>query len=101
LARDLGAAPSLGVHHRHCHRQRLEAAMSHAELIDALISALGADAVRTDAETLGLMASDVHVTGVLPAAVVRPVDARGVAAAIAAATSRGYAVLPRGGGLSY
>jgi len=32
---------------------------------------------------------------------VRPADSRGVAAAILAATSRGYAILPRGGGLSY
>lgn len=31
----------------------------------------------------------------------RPADSRGVAAAILAATSRGYAILPRGGGLSY
>lgn len=75
--------------------------MSHAELIDALVSALGTEAVRTDAKTLDLVASDVHVTASRPAAVVRPIDAKGVAAAVAAATSRGYAVLPRGGGLSY
>lgn len=75
--------------------------MSHARLLDALTAAVGADAVRTDDAALDLAASDVHVTGARPAAVVRPRDATGVAAAVSAATALGYAVLPRGGGLSY
>lgn len=75
--------------------------MSHADVLTALVAALGAEAVRTDADALDFVASDVHVNARRPAAVVRPVDAQGVAAAVAAATSRGYAVLPRGGGLSY
>lgn len=75
--------------------------MNHAALLDALVAALGADAVRTDDAALALAANDVHVTGERPAAVVRPRDARGVAAAVSAATALGYAVVPRGGGLSY
>ena len=75
--------------------------MTQARLLDALTAALGADAVRTDDDALDLAASDLHVTAERPAAVVRPRDAAGVAAATAAATGLGYAVLPRGGGLSY
>lgn len=75
--------------------------MNHAPLLDALVAALGADAVRTDDAALDLAASDVHVTGARPAAVVRPLDGAGVAAAVSTATALGYAVLPRGGGLSY
>jgi len=75
--------------------------MSNAELLDALRRAVGSGAVRTDEAALALAASDLFATGARPLAVVRPDDSRGVAAAIAAATSRGIAVLPRGGGLSY
>lgn len=70
-------------------------------LLDALRHAVGASAVRTDETALALAASDLYVTGARPLAVVRPDDSHGTAAAIAAATSRGVAVLPRGGGLSY
>lgn len=75
--------------------------MSHAALLEALAGVLGNDAVRTDDAALDLAASDVHVTGDRPAAVVLPRDAAGVAAAVSTATALGYAVLPRGGGLSY
>lgn len=75
--------------------------MSDPALLDALRAAAGAKAVRMDPESLALAASDLHVEGARPAAVVRPYTAEAVAASIAAATSRGYAVLPRGGGLSY
>lgn len=70
-------------------------------MLDALRLAVGAGAVRTDDAALALAASDLYTTGARPLAVVRPDNSRGVAAAIAAATSRGVAVLPRGGGLSY
>lgn len=75
--------------------------MSDPVLLEALRAAAGADAVRTDAESLALAASDLHVEGTLPAAVVRPSTAEAVADTIAAATNLGHAVLPRGGGLSY
>ncbi|MGE0583135.1 MAG: FAD-binding oxidoreductase [Steroidobacteraceae bacterium] len=70
-------------------------------LLEALRSAVGGHAVRTDNAALALAASDLYSTGERPLAVVRPADSRGVAAAILAATSHGCAVLPRGGGLSY
>ena len=70
-------------------------------LLDALRGAVGEDAVRTDEAALALAASDLYASGARPIAVVRPADSRGVAAAIEAATRRGCAVLPRGGGLSY
>ncbi|HEU4970167.1 FAD-binding oxidoreductase [Sphingomonas sp.] len=75
--------------------------MSNAALLEALRAAAGAEAVRTDAESLALAASDLHAEGSAPAAVVRPSTAEVAAACIAAATSRGHAVVPRGGGLSY
>lgn len=75
--------------------------MNNQLLIHTLRERLGVDAVRTDDEALTLAANDVHVTGERPAAVVRPNDAAGVSLAVAAAIAQGYAVLPRGGGLSY
>jgi FAD/FMN-containing dehydrogenase len=75
--------------------------VSDAALLKALAQIVGADNVRTDEATLALAASDVHVTGERPLAVLRPTDAKALAGAVAAATSAGYAVLPRGGGLSY
>jgi FAD/FMN-containing dehydrogenase len=75
--------------------------MSDAALLEALRAAAGAEGVRTDADSLDLSASDLHVQGVSPAAMVRPASAEAVAATVAAATAQGYAVIPRGGGLSY
>ncbi|RJF93805.1 FAD-binding oxidoreductase [Sphingomonas cavernae] len=75
--------------------------MSHRDVIEALVAALGADAVRTDDAALALASHDIHVTGERPAAIVCPRDAAGVASAVSVATALGYAVIPRGGGLSY
>lgn len=75
--------------------------MNDTALLEALGAAAGAAAVRTDDAALALAASDLHVEGARPAAMVRPLDAGAVAACVAAATRLGYAVLPRGGGLSY
>ncbi|MCL4720627.1 MAG: FAD-binding oxidoreductase, partial [Gammaproteobacteria bacterium] len=75
--------------------------MSTAALLDQLRTTLGDTAVLTDPGTLALVASDLWSTGALPAAVVRPVDAEGVAAAVRAAAAHDHALLPRGGGLSY
>ncbi|MCA3254242.1 MAG: FAD-binding oxidoreductase, partial [Alphaproteobacteria bacterium] len=80
----------------------MEAGLSDADaMLAALRQCAGADAVRTDDAALALAASDVHLTGHRPLAVVRPASADALARAVHAATSRGYAVLPRGGGLSY
>jgi FAD/FMN-containing dehydrogenase len=75
--------------------------MSDAELVAALRAIVGEANVRTDPEALALASHDVHLVGETPAAVVRPADAQALAAAVGAATRAGYAVLPRGGGLSY
>lgn len=75
--------------------------MSDRAMIEALAARLGADAVHTDEEALALAASDLHMTGERPAAMVVPTDAAQVAGAIEAAAALGYAIIPRGGGLSY
>lgn len=72
-----------------------------APLLNALIDVVGVDRVRTDDATLRLFASDLHVEGVTPVAVIRPSDAAATARAVAAASGLGHAVVPRGGGLSY
>lgn len=73
----------------------------HTELVNELKRLAGEQAVRTDEEALALVASDAHETGVLPCAVVAPENAEILAACVGAATGQGYAIAPRGGGLSY
>lgn len=75
--------------------------MSDQDLVAELKAAAGEASVFTDMETRRLMSGDLHVSGALPAAVLRPKDPTTLAAAVACAASRGYAILPRGGGLSY
>lgn len=76
--------------------------MSDGDFLDTLTAIVGADGVRTDPAALALASHDVHVSAPhAPLAMVRPRDSRQVAAIVAAATSRGIAVIPRGGGLSY
>lgn len=74
---------------------------SHAPLFRVLEEAAGAAAVRTDEAALLLGAADLYQMGPKPVAVARPDTPEAVARAVRAATSRGYAVVPRGGGLSY
>lgn len=73
----------------------------HAALLGALRDAVGADQVRTDDAARRLFAADLYAAGAMPVTIVRPADAQAVAKAVAATTSHGYAVVPRGGGLSY
>lgn len=68
-------------------------------LFDAL-AASGAE-VLTDAAALNFYAHDVFERGADLAAVVRPADTQQLAAAVAAATRAGHAVVARGGGMSY
>ncbi len=75
--------------------------MSDQAVLEALSTAAGPENVLTDDESLTLMASDLHVGGHKPVAVVRPVSSQTVADSVAAAVNHGYAVIPRGGGLSY
>lgn len=75
--------------------------MSPADLLAQLRALLGGEAVRTDAGTLAVAASDLYAAGPAPLAVVVPATPDGVAPAVRLCTAAGVAVVPRGGGLSY
>src|SRR5690606_7738071 len=98
-----GAGRVVVVHCRHRGGEHLEAGMSVdvPALVARLRQLLGATAVLTDARSLQLMASDLYASGPLPLAVIRPVDDTALDAAVAAITTSGASVVPRGGGLSY
>ncbi len=66
-----------------------------------LIALLGASAVETDLAKRTFFATDMSKRGPAAAAVIRPVEADQVAAAVKLCTARGVAVIPRGGGFSY
>jgi len=70
-------------------------------LTERLRSLLGPDAVITDMVEREAMSCDLYAPGAPCAAVIRPGDAAAVARAIALITESGYAVIPRGGGMSY
>jgi D-lactate dehydrogenase (cytochrome) len=70
-------------------------------LIDTLKGILGADAVITAAEERRFYSADVYSEGVHCAAAIRPKDVASLSKAVAAATRAGYAVIGRGGGMSY
>jgi FAD/FMN-containing dehydrogenase len=73
-----------------------------ASLLDRLHGALGANAVLTDPATLQLAAQDIfHDAAHTPLAVLRPTSAAALAQAVAACTTAGVALAPRGGGMSY
>jgi FAD/FMN-containing dehydrogenase len=75
------------------------ATLAETTLIDSLRSS-GAE-VLTDEVSLDYYAHDIYDRGADLAAVVRPKDKVQLAAAVAAATSVGHPVIPRGGGMSY
>lgn len=70
-------------------------------LATALRALVGDDAVLTGEEDRAFYAQDVYAQGTPPALVIRPATREQVSQAVAAATERGYAVFPRGGGMSY
>jgi FAD/FMN-containing dehydrogenase len=70
-------------------------------LVERLADILGKDAVITDAAERRFYSSDVYSEGEHCAAAIRPKDVGTLAKAIAAATASGYAVIGRGGGMSY
>jgi FAD/FMN-containing dehydrogenase len=72
-----------------------------SELVAALAACLGPDRVITGAAERALLSSDLYAEGTTCAAAIRPADTATLAAAVGAATRAGYAILPRGGGLSY
>ena len=69
--------------------------------VRALIAAIGADRVRTDADACDFYTQDVFCRGPRALAVVRPGDKHQLAQSVGIATAHGLAVVPRGGGMSY
>ena len=66
----------------------------------ALIDALGPECLLS-AETKTLFSTDVYGEGIAPALVVRPLSQQQVADAVRIATTAGWAITQRGGGMSY
>ena len=71
------------------------------DLIRRLASICGPDFVSTDPDERAFFSHDVYREGATATAVVAPADADQLAAAVAATTRAGYAVIARGGGMSY
>jgi D-lactate dehydrogenase (cytochrome) len=70
-------------------------------LAATLAAGNGAARVVTDREELVFLSQDTFWDGPVAALAVRPADRASLAAAVAAATAAGFAVVPRGGGMSY
>jgi D-lactate dehydrogenase (cytochrome) len=70
-------------------------------LIARLVESLGRERVITDPAARALLSSDLYAEGATCAVAIRPADTASLARAVATITAAGYAVLPRGGGLSY
>jgi glycolate oxidase len=70
-------------------------------LLTMLGETAGADALRTDADSLELYGTDVYSAGRTPLAVFSPDSVNALARGIGAATNLGIAIIPRGGGMSY
>lgn len=77
------------------------ATIARPQAVDALIDAVGAASIDTDPATLALHGQDVFSIGATPVALFRPASVEALARGVAAATERGIAVVPRGGGMSY
>ena len=71
------------------------------DLITQLAGILGAQRVSTELALRELMSADFNAAGATCAAVIRPEDARSLAAAARVITANGYALIPRGGGMTY
>lgn len=70
-------------------------------LVEDLRHILGAEAVISDIEERRFYSADVYAAGDTCAAAIRPKDVATLSKAIGAATKAGYAVIGRGGGMSY
>jgi FAD/FMN-containing dehydrogenase len=74
---------------------------SDMPLIDTLTRVLGESNVITDVATRELYSSDVYSRGKTCTCVARPGSIDELAVLVAEVTGQGYAVIPRGGGMSY
>lgn len=76
-----------------------------SDVIDALYAALRAvlpsDAINIAKADREFYSSDVYSSGVDTALIVSPYTVESLSAAVAVSTAHGYAIIPRGGGLSY
>ncbi len=68
---------------------------------DALVAAVGREALLSDPASLELYGQDVFSIGHRPVAVLRPRDIDTLAAGVKAAGRQGLTIVPRGGGMSY
>jgi FAD/FMN-containing dehydrogenase len=79
-----------------------QAALANDRLVENLKSILGAENVITDTAERRFYSSDVYSDGAAQcAAVIRPRDTASLSRAVGAVTKAGYAVVGRGGGMSY
>ena len=70
-------------------------------LVETLTGILGEDKVVTDLAEREFYSSHVYAAGATCAAAIRPTDSEALAKAVAATTKAGYALIARGGGMSY
>ena len=70
-------------------------------LLQQLAQAVGPENLFTDLEERRFYSTDLYAAGAVCAAAVRPTDRDSLARAVGVATQAGYAVVPRGGGLTY
>ena len=78
-----------------------DAQLRNDRLVDRLADILGKDAVITDPAERRFYSADVYSEGEHCAAAIKPKDVASLAKAIGAITASGYAVIGRGGGMSY
>ncbi len=74
---------------------------SQTSLAKLFADVLDGDEISLDLHDRRTVSSDIYATGLLAAAVLRPRDKQRLARAVGVATRAGYAVVARGGGLSY
>jgi len=75
--------------------------LKNDQLADTLVGILGSDNVLADDASRDFYSSDVYTKGAQCALAITPEDTESLSKAVAAATSAGYAVIGRGGGMSY
>lgn len=75
--------------------------MIEIEIANRLREICGNESVILEQEKLDDARYDVHETGCAPAVILKPTDAETLPNAIAEIANSGYAIAPRGGGLSY
>jgi FAD/FMN-containing dehydrogenase len=70
-------------------------------LFDAVAALVGNDGLILDPQARAAVSADVYSAGSLCAAILRPADRHALAAAVKLLGEAGYALIPRGGGLTY